>query len=283
MRAVFALFTCPVARSSRSPRGHRGNVGTSLRFALLGEAATCASVHGASDNPNASLSTPAHATITPLSTHHLGGGVTSGRAHREATSERRSRTTALDATPPATTTQLSVSPSSRRSFAHSTARDVRSVRCVTATRWKDAAMFARVRRVAASSSSGEGRRLRVVVVVAEEFESSSESTSSSSSSSSESPPREYTFVNAPSSAPTPPTPRSLSIANRTAVFRPAYEKSQSFRRRSGTGNLYDASSPSRASASSAGPPPPPTFNPNSRAVLSYASPSASSSVLPRMT
>ena len=82
---------------------------------------------------------PAHATITPLSVHHLGGGSTSGNPSSAATAASLSRTVAFAATPPATTKQLSddvsdVSDDANASFAHSTARRVRSSRCRTAAR-----------------------------------------------------------------------------------------------------------------------------------------------------
>ena len=67
--------------------------------------------------------------------HHLGGGVTSDSPASAAAFASVSRTDWFAATPPATTTQLSVliSPAdSSASFAHPIARLVRSSRCFTA-------------------------------------------------------------------------------------------------------------------------------------------------------
>ena len=52
------------------------------------------------------LSTPAHAIMTPLSVHHLGGGKTSDRPSDAASLETSPRMNMLDATPPATTRLL---------------------------------------------------------------------------------------------------------------------------------------------------------------------------------
>mmetsp|Transcript_9851 Transcript_9851/g.31962 ORF Transcript_9851/g.31962 Transcript_9851/m.31962 type:complete len:224 (-) Transcript_9851:738-1409(-) len=128
------------------------------------------------------------------------------------------------------------------SNAHPTAREVLSSRCFTATVWKPAAMSL----CACSSSPSSARG------------ATSPATSSTS-------------------------PSSLSMHMRVAVLSPAYEKSHVLflSCRMGTENRNRLSSPSRAAASSAGPPPRDRSSPNRRAVLSYASPTASSIVVPR--
>ena len=51
----------------------------------------------------AHLSTPAHAIMTPLSVHHLGGGRTSERPSAAASFDSSARMNMFEATPPATT------------------------------------------------------------------------------------------------------------------------------------------------------------------------------------
>mmetsp|Transcript_7462 Transcript_7462/g.25081 ORF Transcript_7462/g.25081 Transcript_7462/m.25081 type:complete len:238 (+) Transcript_7462:152-865(+) len=236
MRAVFALLMLSrVALPSFSPMGH---LGRRLQWISRGSIVSCLRSKSASTalsaSPRARRSHPDHATMTPLSVHHLGGGKTSGKFASSAILTSVERTVAFAATPPATTMHDRSGVSSR---AHTIARFKRSSRCLTALAWKLAAMSARVCRLSTPSHS--------------------------------------------TSSPSPP-PMSASIAMRAAVFNPAYEKSQFFRCRNGTGNLYLVGSPSSASFSNAGPPPPPTGNPNNLAVLSYASPKASSKVEPNM-
>ena len=72
---------------------------------------------------------------------------------------------------------------------------------------------------------------------------------------------------------------SASAVRRTAVFRPANEKCGSSRPSIGRGRSKRPGSPVRAACSTAGPPGKPS--PRSFAVLSKASPSASSMVVPR--
>src|SRR5512132_1198056 len=76
-----------------------------------------------------------------------------------------------------------------------------------------------------------------------------------------------------------PAWRSALTCRSTAVFRPDSEKSKSPESAIARGNRIAFGSPSRASRSSAGPPGKPS--PRNRAILSNASPAASSTVCPR--
>ena len=134
---------------------------------LLGGGASSAS-------PSANRSTPAHATITPLSVHHRGGGSTSGkprllRRPRRASRERsRSRATPprdddarLRAFPPDGSACVSPTPLAILSGGpRARARRVRSSRCFTAAAWNDAAMSARIHRASPRAVSSAVHRLR---------------------------------------------------------------------------------------------------------------------------
>mmetsp|Transcript_7517 Transcript_7517/g.24853 ORF Transcript_7517/g.24853 Transcript_7517/m.24853 type:complete len:218 (-) Transcript_7517:919-1572(-) len=216
---------------------------------------------------------PAQATMTPLSVHQEGFGKTTSMEWFAPIWSNFFRIFWLDATPPATTRQVGETPSDST---HSKARETRSSRCVTAAVWNASAMAARVSRFSMPSQFSEGN----------------------------------TFCSGFDSSTT--APRCFSMANRTLVFNPAKLKSHVLRFRNGTVNLIGfftffrtifsntssvmcascsvsflhcsrrgsktISSYSLANFSNAGPPPPPTGKPRSRAVLSYASPMASSNV-----
>ena len=162
-----------MARASFKPSGHRGSSGTSRRCCFLSldgsttsGSAICESVGASSAKPSRHRSTPTHATITPLSVHHLCGGVTSGTPASLATDARVFRTTSFAATPPATTRHeisgcdsdcdRDSACSRKLSRAHPTARRVRSSRCVTAANWNDAAMSAFIWFLSANSSGENG-------------------------------------------------------------------------------------------------------------------------------
>mmetsp|Transcript_13765 Transcript_13765/g.29632 ORF Transcript_13765/g.29632 Transcript_13765/m.29632 type:complete len:241 (-) Transcript_13765:922-1644(-) len=103
---------------------------------------------GASIKPNCILSSPAHAIMTPLSVHQRGGGSTSSRPWAADSSASCPRMYWLQATPPATTRCLTSGWTSRVQVI---ARLSRSVRCLQATYWKEAAMSALTFLTAASS------------------------------------------------------------------------------------------------------------------------------------
>mmetsp|Transcript_70977 Transcript_70977/g.203430 ORF Transcript_70977/g.203430 Transcript_70977/m.203430 type:complete len:216 (+) Transcript_70977:26-673(+) len=129
-------------RGSLLPSGHLGRISTACSVP--------ASEGGSSYSPNFKRSTPAQATITPLSTQSLGGGHLISKSQSSATSRRPCRTAWFAATPPATTIEAV---SGSISTAHSAARPARSQRCRTATFWKAAAMCARACRRSGSDSS----------------------------------------------------------------------------------------------------------------------------------
>jgi hypothetical protein len=93
VRLVFCPLDLSTPRLSFSPSGHRGFSSTS--FSPAASAAACSSEGGASRNSgtlSASRSIPAHATITPLSTHNLAAGHTRGSSASSLTALSRSRT-----------------------------------------------------------------------------------------------------------------------------------------------------------------------------------------------
>ena len=209
----------------------------------------------ASIKPSARRSTPAQATITPLSVHSCGGGHTSSAPLAWHTSCNADRSAMLRATPPATTTCTHRGSSF---CAQVRARRVRSATWATAVAWNDAAMSARI--------------------TARRIDSLSLHSASATPAS--------TTAASPPAVDSCGKPNSRAMVMRAAVLRPAKENSHVSRWSlpadlSGAANGKRLGSPPAASASSAGPPPPPTSRPSKRAVLSNASPRASSRVAPK--
>ena len=159
-----------------------------LRFAASASRALRAPVAGGPSGqrarticPSASWAVPsrrfshaAHATMTPLSVHSRGGGTRSshgvppgaGAGVASHSSCRRRRSSALDATPPETTSVLGgVSPASAASSAHSLiAYLMRCSRCEIAACWKELATPARKARVSRTSSGARCTARRTAVL-----------------------------------------------------------------------------------------------------------------------
>mmetsp|Transcript_11744 Transcript_11744/g.31089 ORF Transcript_11744/g.31089 Transcript_11744/m.31089 type:complete len:255 (+) Transcript_11744:125-889(+) len=127
-------------RGASSPSGHRA-----LRSYFSPSSGSAVSGGASTPSSRSSRSAPHHATITPLSVHHRGGGATSSRSFAPQMRSMDARTDEFAATPPARTSWRGAGSPSRlhKLFAHSHARSVRSSRCFTAHRWNPAARSAR--------------------------------------------------------------------------------------------------------------------------------------------
>mmetsp|Transcript_22926 Transcript_22926/g.58527 ORF Transcript_22926/g.58527 Transcript_22926/m.58527 type:complete len:574 (-) Transcript_22926:1040-2761(-) len=255
-------------RGSVGPRGHLGSTSTCFSTAEV-------SAGGMVNSPSLRRSTPAQATISPLSVQYLMGGYMQGMPNSPATAVSPSLTAVLAATPPATTRQVAISPPccAQSSLSQPSARRVRCCRKATTVRWKEAAMSAATRSNARSPSACASLPAPSGAPPSGPMAAAAAAAALSASA-----------LGPTCAGGSPSSARWSSTSLATLVLSPLNEKLHDALCMPfcmGSVSLNLAGSPPAASRSRCGPPGM-AFTPSRRATLSKHSPALSSSVVPRM-